>query len=92
MILETSTASVWHSYLMPYRRRSFSSDSNMATMAVDISNNGKVTMTVQLAIGKDVSAIAVLARELTNYEKLAHICKVTYAKLLESNFWKQPAF
>ncbi|CAK9205959.1 unnamed protein product, partial [Sphagnum troendelagicum] len=67
----------------------------MATAAVDISSSssdGKTTVTVRLATGKDVSAIAVLARELADFEKLAHICEVTDAKLLESSLWKQPAF
>ncbi|KAH8939494.1 hypothetical protein BDL97_15G039800 [Sphagnum fallax] len=67
----------------------------MATAAVDISSSssdGKTTVTVRLATGKDVSAIAVLARELAEFEKLAHICEVTDAKLLESSLWKQPAF
>jgi GNAT superfamily N-acetyltransferase len=66
-----------------------------AAAAADISsssNNGKTTVTVRLATGKDVSAIAVLARELADFEKLAHICEVTDVKLLESSLWKQPAF
>ncbi|CAM6016891.1 unnamed protein product [Sphagnum balticum] len=67
----------------------------MAKAAVDInssSNNGKTIVTVRLATVKDVSAIAVLARELADFEKLAHMCEVTDAKLLESSLWKQPAF
>lgn len=82
--------------MIPYRRKSFSSGSNMATAAVDISSSsssdGKTIVTVRLATGKDVSAIAVLARELADFEKLAHICEVTDVKLLESSLWKQPAF
>jgi hypothetical protein len=61
----------------------------MATSVVDINNNGKATVTVWLATSKDVSAIIVLVRKLENYEKLAHIWKVTNAKLLESSIWKQ---
>jgi hypothetical protein len=36
--------------------------------------------------------IVVFIRELADFEKLAHICEVTYAKLLESNIWKQLTF
>jgi hypothetical protein len=39
-----------------------------------------------------VSTNSIFARELADYEKLAHICKVTNAKLLESSLWKQLAF
>ncbi len=74
-----------HSYLIPYIRKFLTSDSNMATVAMDISNNDKIIGIVQLATSKDVSAITIL----TDYEKLAHICEVTNAKLLESSIWKQ---
>jgi hypothetical protein len=70
---------------MPYRRKSLSFDSNMAMTAMDITNNNKAIVIVRLATHKDVFAIVVLACELVDYEKLAHICKVTNAKLLESN-------
>lgn len=53
--------------------------------AMDITNNNKAIVIVRLATHKDVFAIVVLACELVDYEKLAHICKVTNAKLLESN-------
>ncbi len=57
----------------------------MATMAVDINNNNKAIVTMWLATSKDMFAIASLTCELANFEKLAHICEVTNAKLLESN-------
>ncbi len=53
-----------HNYLMAYKRKSFSSDSNMAMATVDISSNDKATVIVQLATNKDVSAIVVLAVNL----------------------------
>jgi hypothetical protein len=68
---------------MPYKRKFFSSDSNMAMAVMDISSNDKATVIVQLAAGKDMSAIVVFACELIDYEKLAHICEVTDVKLLE---------
>jgi hypothetical protein len=80
------------SYLMTYKRKSFSFDSNMATTVVDMNINGKTTVAVRLAIGKDMFAIAILACELAYYKKLAHRCEETYAKLMESIFWKQPTF
>ncbi len=61
----------------------------MVTAMVDINRNDKAIVIVRLAIGKDMFAIAILARELADYEKLAHICEVINAKLLESNLWKQ---
>ncbi len=57
----------------------------MATTMVDISSNGKVTVIVRLTTSKDVSTIAIFACELADFEKLAHICEVTDAKLLELN-------
>jgi serine kinase of HPr protein (carbohydrate metabolism regulator) len=42
-------------------------------------------MIVRLATNKDMFTIIVFTQELTNYEKLAHICEATNAKLLESN-------
>ncbi len=61
----------------------------MAMVVVDISRNDKATVIMWLAIGKDMSAIVVFVHELANYEKLAHVCKVVDAKLLESSLWKQ---
>jgi hypothetical protein len=58
-----------------HRRKSFSFDSNMATMAMDVTNNDKATMTMRLATSKDVFAIIIFARELADFEKLAHICE-----------------
>jgi hypothetical protein len=39
-------ASMQHNCLMPYRRKSFSSNFNMAMVTVDINNNGKATVTM----------------------------------------------
>jgi hypothetical protein len=51
---------------MPYKRKYFSSNSNVVTAMVDINNNDKATVIVRFATGKDVSAIVVFPRELAN--------------------------